>query len=260
MPKGRFLGSVLPLTARISIPEIPYATCYGEGGLVLDLEISIANSIVEVDCTMSHFDEVTFPYAHVKSLDLARAAVDLVAFGTGWGLSVNFHTFIGPDRTRKNLLPSHEGLSQLCTAYKPTFAQPQKDKDFQKMLLLVFEEPPLFLALHDLTQAITESHHAPVNCARAIEGLRTMMGPGEPRAKQWASFRHSLNVQEDYVRLITDQSVAARHGERPFIHGSLVQEVVERSWMLMNRFLEFRKRGNQPLPLAEFPSLANTRS
>jgi hypothetical protein len=43
MPKGRFLGSVLPLTARISIPEIPYATCYGEGGLVLDLEISISN-------------------------------------------------------------------------------------------------------------------------------------------------------------------------------------------------------------------------
>ncbi len=227
MEHGQFVGSVLPRVARISIPGIPHATWEADGGLVLDLDISIVNSIVEVDCTMNIYNEITFPYIHMRALDLARAAVDLVAFGSGWGLNVDLHTFIAPDRVRKRLLPCHEGLSHSCTVYKPEQVLSEEgQQSFQNMLLIIFEEPPLFMALHDLTQAITEAHHAPVNCARAIEGLRTMMLPGEPRAKQWARFRDSLNVQEGYVRLITDQSVSARHGQRLFIHGALVREVV----------------------------------
>jgi hypothetical protein len=40
---------------------------------------------------------------------------------------------------------------------------------------------------------------------------------------------------------------SAKFGE---IHGT-----IKRSWIVMNRFLEFKKRGDEALPLSDFPLL-----
>ena len=79
--------------------------------------------------------------------------------------------------------------------------------------------------------------------------------PDMPRKKAWAKFRESLRIDENYILLITDYSKAARHGNREYVPGPIAGEIVRRAWAIMNRFFEFRMRGNQPLPITEFPVL-----
>jgi hypothetical protein len=44
-----------------------------------------------------------------------------------------------------------------------------------------------------------------------------------------------------------------RHGDVTTTTFSANRETIRRSWIVMNRFLEFKKRGNQRLSLSEFP-------
>jgi hypothetical protein len=112
------------------------------------------------------------------------------------------------------------------------------------------------MALNDLIISVTLPHHAAVNCARAIDGIRNLMVPaGGDRKQSWLLMRQNLNVAESYLTFLTNVSIAPRHGDRTHIPGSVVTETVERSWIIMDRFLEFRKRGNCPLPIDRFPLL-----
>ena len=62
-------------------------------------------------------------------------------------------------------------------------------------------------------------------------------------------------LSEQYLRSITDYGIAPRHGDHQFVATDQVRVIACRSWIVMNRFLEYKKRGSQPLPLAEFPLL-----
>jgi len=69
--------------------------------------------------------------------------------------------------------------------------------------------------------------------------------------------RQYLNIDHAYLKFITDVSTAPRHGKRV---GATSQkdfdETITRSWVVMNRFLEYKKRGDKQLPLAAFPLLS----
>ena len=72
------------------------------------------------------------------------------------------------------------------TAALVTFAREQQ---FDVPQEWVFEddgyitEPPVFLALRDLIDAITQWHRAPVNTARVLDGFRNLIAPGEEPKK-----------------------------------------------------------------------------
>jgi len=82
-----------------------------------------------------------------------------------------------------------------------------------------------------------------------------MIAPGEKTGEQWAKMRSALNLTEEYLKYITDLSKGPRHGERTRIEGESTTEITRRSWIIMNRFIEYRKRGNQDLPTSDFPLL-----
>ncbi len=83
-----------------------------------------------------------------------------------------------------------------------------------------------------------------VNCARAIEGLKYLVAtPGTSRSKAWEEFRNALHLGESYVRLIIENSIDNRHGNRVHISGEITTEVLRRSWTIMNRFFEYMLRG-----------------
>ena len=127
-----------------------------------------------------------------------------------------------------------------------------------RALPFVFQEPNLFLALHDLVSAVAHPTRVSVDSARAVEGLRVAINPdlaAEDKKKGWELLQANLNLTKDYISLITKTSEPLRHGQRNLDHPPPSEEVLRRSWTIMNRFLEFRLRGNQPLPLSEFPSL-----
>jgi hypothetical protein len=69
--------------------------------------------------------------------------------------------------------------------------------------------------------------------------------------------RDSLNIDQPYLEFITEHSKGPRHGDVKGSTFSATRETIKRSWIVMNRFLEFRKRGNRPLSLSEFPLLKN---
>jgi hypothetical protein len=188
----------------------------------------------------------------MRAIDLARAAIDIFCFANGWGLTVWIDTFIKPDGAEQFLLAQMPQLAPLCTAFN---LAPSGGK-IEDVWRIVVGEPAIFMALNDLIAGITWPHYAPVNCARAIEGIRNMITPlGTDRKQGWPLMRANLNIEQGYLSFITDQSTGPRHGDRAFIPGTEVNKTVERSWIVMDRFLEFRKRGNQPLPLVEFPML-----
>ncbi len=254
MPIVYFTGRVLPSAEAIKITVRDLPAAHWEEvslGLVMDFTVQIQDSKVSVECQVNRYQDDDLPHLHMRAIDLARAAIDIFCFANGWGLTIWLDTFIKPDGAEQFLVSQMPQLAPLCTAFNlaPTGGQ------VEDVWKLVVSEPAIFMALNDLIAGITWPHFAPVNCARAIEGLRVLMVPTTDRKQAWPIFQTNLNIERDYREYVTDISTGPRHGDRAFIPSTLVTETITRSWVIMNRFLEFRKGGNRPLPLADFPLL-----
>lgn len=145
-------------------------------------------------------------------------------------------------------------LARLCTSFS---LNPQPGQTpVGKVWDLLLADLPLLLILDDLIEAITVTNRAPVSCARAIEGLRHLFAQSDASVSEsWQEMRTALRLDRSFLQLITETSTAPRHGDRSFVPGTLVTEIVKRSWMVMDRFFHYRKRGNTPLPASEFPLL-----
>ncbi len=238
MPSVRFTGRVLPAALRVSVPNEPTFNWKADDlGLDMAFRVRIQDGSIVIDCDVNKFDES----AHLvplfmRAYDIARASIDLAAFATGSGLTVVLETFTDPGGTSTPLAAQRPSLGARATAVQMGTA------DFGKLLQVVLAEPILSMALRDLIEAISSPHHAQANCARAIGALRPYFGPpgGSPESAGLA-LRDSLQVSRAYLQRITQASTQT--------------DIIDRAWIVMNRFLEYRRRGGQPLPLSEFPLL-----
>jgi hypothetical protein len=205
----------------------------------------LPDGYVEVACTVPAYgpgQNIGLP--HIRALELARSVVDSVAFVDGVGLTLILEELITPAGVVLQVLAHNPKLPKLCTAFSKA-ADATPERTLEAMTRLVIREPPLFLALNDLITAATIPGQVAVNCGRAIEGLRVIMVPNDPNRKQgWVALQDNLNVARSYREFITTTSTGPRHGDRTDIPEQTSQEVIERSWVIMNRFLEYRKRGS----------------
>jgi len=252
MVKVRFTGRIFPAAINISIDNHP-ATNWKSPDLGLDMtfRVQIKNNNITIECEMNRFDGAS----HVTPLfmrahDIARATVDLISFSTGNGLVVILDTFTDPNGITTSLAAQQPTLAALATAINGEAGS------YDKVLRILLTEPPLFIALRDLIDAITIPHSSPANCARAVEALRAYFVPsgGQP-SDGWNKLRENLQISKAYLEVITDTSKGPRHGDHAHIPGSITSDVATRAWTVMNRFFEYQKRGAQPLPLSEFPML-----
>jgi hypothetical protein len=174
---------------------------------------------------------------------VSRTAVELVAFTKGWGLSVELSKFVTPDGVEREIgVLMHENLSSLCTAYDLTH-------DFNNVWAIVQGDKELFGILNDLISSITTPHVSVVNCARAIDGIRNLISS---KKNDWAAMHRALRVDAPYLMFISEHSKGPRHGNRGYVDGPTIDTILERSWSVMNRFLEYRKRKCTDLPESEF--------
>jgi hypothetical protein len=259
MPIVHLLGIVLPPPPWVSItskdmPKVSYSPL---PGLDITITINISNSAIDMECNLSRFIEGDIVHVHRITLDIARAVVNLIAFVKGFGLSVYMHTLITPDGTPTVLVTHDPQLAEACTVFLLK-EEKTPENDFQTIASLVISEPSLFIALDDLVVSQTVPHSVPVNCARVVDAIRHMIAPvmSGKRDHSWEAMRTALKLERSYLQMITDNSTAGRHGDRSFISGPITMEIQRRAWTVMNRFLEFRKRKNQPLPVEEFPMLS----
>ena len=188
---------------------------------------------------------------------MARAAVDCFSYLKGFGLSVTIDKVIPPNGIEHDVLVERPDLVKFVTAFN--LNPEDKANNFDAMFRVVITDPSaVFLALTDLIASISGSHYAHINCARAIETIREAMTPqGKNRKSGWEAMRRCLNVDEKYLKFITDVSTAGRHGTRiGAVSQQEYDETIKRSWIVMNRFLEFKKRGAKQLPINDFPLLS----
>ena len=254
MPIVVFRGRVLPSVIRISFQQLPSIQWQDTAlDFKMSFTVTIDESKIQITGDLDKYSDAFIASLNMRALDIARAIIDLACFAKGYGATVILDTLTKPDGTEVQILPHDPSLEPLCTAFKLGLAP---NLDLEKMLKRILTEPALFMAMNDLIVSITLPHHAPVNCARALDGIRNMIAPGLATKQSWEVLRNTLNLSRDYLELITDTSAAPRHGDRTHIPGATVMEVSKRSWIIMDRFLHFRKRGNQPLPVADFPELS----
>jgi hypothetical protein len=183
----------------------------------------------------------------IRAFDLARANINLVAFATGQGLTVEFEYILDARGMPSYLVPNNLPMAQHCKSY-----QLSNPNSFDEMYNIVVGEPDLARSLNDLIQAITTPHVSPISCGRAMDAIS---GNIRDDKKAWKMMRDALNIDEQYIRLVTATSADPRHGRPGHVPPHVTDEVCNRAWMIMHRFLEYRKRGSKPLPITAFPLL-----
>jgi hypothetical protein len=249
VPIVRFIGVVTPRELGVSL-SFPNATLT-QGDIHVRLSIRIKDGEIDATCDINRFNHVRdwLPlYARVH--ELVRATVDLVAFSKGAGLAVVFEKIILADGSYFPIVFLNRNLAEACTCF-----QLESGPSFSQMFGIVMNERGVFMALNDLVSSLTVPEHAVLGCYRSVERVRHLLAPDFPRDRQWSMMRDSLRLSKGYIDLITRASTGPRHGEPRTLQPDEISEIVERCWVIMNRFLEFRKRGNAELPVSEFPIL-----
>jgi hypothetical protein len=247
MHKIQFKGRVLPAALPVTILGGPSLHIENEHlGLVSEMRFNIQDNLITVDCDVNKLEPATMGSLVIRAHNTVESAVNLLSFSTGVGHSVILDKCHLPGGAVQDVIMEDRELAKFATAI-------QSSSDLQQFLKMCLVEPPLFLAIRDLSDAIKTSNLAEINCTRAIETIRNyFIPPGGSRKDGWMPMRKALNVSQEYVTSITNLSRGPRHGDYYEMPTQKVRDACEKTWMLMNRFLEYRKRGNQPLPLSEF--------
>ncbi len=256
MPKVRFIGQVLPRSLEISVhvPELTWE--WSQAGINLVFATEIEKSVVTVDCTLPEYKTEYVPELYRRAVDVAKTAANIIAFTGGVGLIVHLDTFIDPSGNATQPCSQYPELIPICTSYS---LESSRRADFDAVAKSVFKEWPLFRALDELIASVYNAHVAPVNCGRVIEGIRRMIIPPDQKggAKAWHAMHHALNIDSSYQIWISDRARGPRHADPTVVvYEAETIETIKRTWEIMNRFLEYRKRGNKPLTAPEFPLLS----
>lgn len=256
----RFYGRILPpapivkLTLK-NIPRIHWED--KELGLVLDVTMSFVDSEVIISCESNRYSSAEdFSEVYKRVFDMARAAIDCCAYLEGSGLGIVLERVIPPTGVQQNILVQRADLAKLAAGSEAT---QDKGSRFDELYEVTVSNPSILLALNDLIASIAISHTAGINCGRVVETIREVMTPeGEDRKKGWVYMRQKLNIDTAYLKFITDVSTAPRHGKRVgAISRHDYDETINRAWTVMTRFFEYKKRGDGPLPIDEFPVLSH---
>jgi hypothetical protein len=156
-------------------------------GLKPACHVKIQNNAVAIDVDLEYFEPKHFTPIVMRAYDTVRAAVDLLSFTHATGFTFLLETWTDPAGVSKPVATVQEGFVALSTSVaSPT--------DFSDVLRLVITDPPLFMALRDLIEAIAQWHQAPITAARAIERLRHAVAPDEPDRKKmsWSRLSEQL--------------------------------------------------------------------
>ncbi len=254
MQKIQFSGRIFPIANSFTLHNT-YSVHFTDAEMIaLGVDcwgrLNIRDNLVTIDCELNVFEKSKhlMPVT-MRAYDIARATIDLMSFSSGNALMFILETLIDADGNTTLVVPMQPDLGKLATA----LVGPGQ---FDELLKIVLSDPPLFLALRDLVEGITFFHRAPINCARAIDCLRQyFVAPGASKASGWRQLQENLNVSEAYLKTITDLSRGPRHGDHEHIPGPSLVDATTKSWVIMNRYLEYRKRRSGRLPLADFPLL-----
>jgi hypothetical protein len=187
---------------------------------------------------------------HMRSLEITKSYVNLIAFKLGRGLSV----------TLDRVIPPAGGEPQLINVHNPALAATvtvfDSISNFDGVDRIVVENPTLMRVLDDMIVGFTTTHYAAVNCAKVADGLKHLIAaPSSDEKTKWLQTQQTLNVDKAYLTLLTDASKDARHGKVSPASEAKIKEMIQRTWTLMNRYLAYQRNGRQKLSIDTYPLL-----
>ena len=252
METVRFIGQLYPKAALITstIPDLDWIS--EVSNQTLRFRTKINNSVINVECDLEKYKPEYFVDIHRRAFDLARTAANLACFATGEGVIAVFKTIILPDGTPSTLRLHNPSLSGLAKSYN---LSTNMFSDYSIIASIIVKEPPLFAILNDMIESITIPHVSLVNCGRIIDAIRRLISPDVEGGPAWRKMHEVLNISKSYQQFISQESTGPRHGDRQHVTGSVTTEVVRRTWIILDRYLDFRKRNDAPLTAPDFPQL-----
>ncbi len=256
----RLSGRVYPTAWTVTVPAFLVGWLMDDGIRSAKATIAVEASVASALCEVEKYDhDRDYDWIFRRAVAAAKAAVNMASFGTGMGTVLVFDKIQFDGGEELVLVSEQTKLARLCTAFSVSGKRHDgetPDASFLAVFPLIMNEDNIRMAISDLVDSIVRRDDTLVNCARAMDGIRNTLAPDQSPDKGWSIVQTTLRVNKDYLKFITEQSKRHRHGDRrASTPGSIVDEVKERSWVIMNRLLEFRKRGNQVLPEQEFPEL-----
>ena len=256
MPTIHVLGRLLPSFFQLTfdgLPEVDHLA--SEVGLQMHFAFKIVQSEIDVTVDLNKWDIALFDWVYIRVFDFCRTFIEIYHFASGDGLTVHLDKLVLPDGTISPIMSRNPALSKFCTFVKFPTVTPEDRAAFLKAIRTILSEPALFMSLHELMQSSMIPHEGITNCARVLDGLRKVASPGLDPKQGWPIFRDIVHVDGPYLQLIFDHAKNTRHGDRSYISGPITTEILHRTHNVLNRFIEYRMRGNQPLPIIDFPLL-----
>lgn len=257
MAKVQLIGQAVPRgAATINTPGIDFQWQDTERNRVLSFNVRIQHSLINIECEVPNYQSSDFAMVIMRAIDLSRAAVNLIAFSQGIGVQIIFDFAIMPNG---NPMPMHyfdARLSQHCSVFQQDAQSAAADYD--TLMRILSSEPGVIRLLNDMIEVLWNPHVAPVNCGRVVDGIRRLITPPgtttEPAA--WHNMHSALNLTKDYRKYVMDHSIGPRHGDpTSYIPGPITSDISLRTYIMLNRFLEYRKGGNNRLDATSFPIL-----
>lgn len=212
------------------------------------MKIDITSGSVVVTCEVQEYKESKLGVILAASTMPTRALVNLHSFATGEPFTLVFDEVERPVQGRQTLGFQNPALASLVTSYG--------NSDLSRVSALVLTDERLMLLFYDLSLAVSAiPMYQPIACGRALDGIRNFLAPDKPTKQGWPIVHAALNVSKNYVIKVSGMSEKPRHAEIIRYSPAEIQECLERTWVVTNRFLEYRLRGSHPLTAPEFPLL-----
>jgi hypothetical protein len=191
----------------------------------------------------------------VLEISLGRIRI-LVSFSTGTGFILTWDSHKNPQGIVGPIQKINAALGALCTAFTFPPKSAEQSIEFEHVLRIVLGEPNLQGSFMDLGDTLATFHQVPTNCGRVLDSLRKAIAPGVEAGPGWGILQTLLRVNRSFRSFVTTRSTDPRHGDRESaIPEEELTEILNRTWQIMDRFIEFRKRGSVQLPSDEFPEL-----
>lgn len=107
--------------------------------------------------------------------------------------------------------------------------------------------PYLQHAFTDFRLAMKHAEDTGFYCFRAVESLRQFFNSGDD-SNSWKSLRKAINVDRATIEEdIQNYSYKRRHGDVDFITGEERQQVIEATWDIIRRFIEYAGEELEPI-------------
>jgi hypothetical protein len=101
-----FLGRTIPVQFMMTVSNLP-TIIWDEPppiNLKAAFRVQIAASIVDVECTLDHYDRSKQVLLYIRAHDLAQTAINLMSFATGAAQTLIMDEFIDENGNRGPLL------------------------------------------------------------------------------------------------------------------------------------------------------------